>query len=294
MKRIILPFTILAIVFISSCIYTAPKEYMASDLTAENLFTENIEGPNYRDGILYVVNFERDGTIGMVDETGKASLFVNLPQGSTANAIQFNSKGEMLLADFTGHNMLKVNMTTKEVSVLAHDTLFNQPNDLCINKKDQVFASDPSWKNGTGQIWRIEPDGKTILAADSMGTTNGITLSPDDKILYVNESVQRKIWKFDVDGTGNLSNKTLFKEYPDHGFDGMKCDKQGNLYVTRYGAGQVDILNPEGEVIHAVLFKGLKTSNITFGGKDGKTCYVTLQDRKCVEVFRSEISGSSF
>lgn len=278
----------------SGCIYTPPKEFIASDFTAENIFTGNCEGPNYRDGKLYVVNFQQDGTIGLVDNDGNAALFLTLPEGSTANAIQFNSKGEMLLADFTGHNVLKVNMTTKEVSVLVHDSLFNQPNDLCINKHDQVFASDPNWKAGTGQVWRIEPNGDHSIVADSMGTTNGIALSPDEKTLYVNESVQRKIWKFDVDAAGNLSNKTLFKEYPDHGFDGMKCDKEGNLYVTRYGAGQVDVLNPNGEIIDAVLLKGLKTSNIAFGGNDGKTCFVTLQDRKCVEKFRSKVAGSGF
>lgn len=268
---------------------TGNRKYKAKDFTAENLFSENIEGPNYRDGILYIVNFERDGTVGMVDEDGNASLFLNLPDGSTANSIQFNSKGEMLLADFTGHNVLKVNMATKEVSVLAHDTLFNQPNDLCINKRDQIFASDPNWKASTGQVWRIEPDGQTSIVADSMGTTNGITLSPDEKTLYVNESVQRKIWKFDVDEMGNLNNKTLFAEFPDHGFDGMKCDLEGNLYITRYGKGTVVILSPAGKQLREVQMKGMKTSNIAFGGKDGKTCFVTLQDRKCVEVFRSRI-----
>ena len=270
---------------------TKKKKFKAKDFTQENLFTGNCEGPNYRDGKLYVVNFQKDGTIGVVDDNGNVELFLTLPAGSTANAIQFNSKGEMLLADFTGHNILKVDMSTKVVSVFVHDSLFNQPNDLCINSRDQIFASDPNWKTSTGKVWRIDADGQHQVVADSMGTTNGITLSPDEKILYVNESVQRKIWKFDVDAVGNLSNKTLFKEYPNHGFDGMKCDNEGNLYVTRYGAGQVDVLNPNGEVIHTVQFKGKKTSNIAFGGRKGKTCFVTLQDRKCIEVFESKFAG---
>lgn len=286
----ILIFISLLVVFTT----TKNKKYKAKDFTKENLFTENCEGPNYRDGKLYVVNFQKDGTIGVIDDDGNVELFLTLPQGSTANAIQFNSKGDMLLADFTGHNILKVDMSTKSVSVFVHDSLFNQPNDLCINSRDQIFASDPNWKAGTGQVWRIDADGHHVVVADSMGTTNGITLSPDEKILYVNESVQRKIWKFDVDEIGNLSNKTLFKEYPDHGFDGMKCDKEGNLYVTRYGAGLVDVINPTGEVIHTVQFKGKKTSNIAFGGRKGKTCFVTLQDRKCVEVFESAVAGNDF
>jgi gluconolactonase len=275
-------------------VITKNKKFKAKDFTKENLFTENCEGPNYHNGKLYVVNFQKDGTIGIVDDEGNVELFLTLPEGSIANAIQFNSKGDMLLADFTGHNILKVNMSRKEVSVFVHDSLFNQPNDLCINSRDQIFASDPNWKASSGRVWRIDPDGQHVVVADSMGTTNGIALSPDEKILYVNESVQRKIWKFEVDVAGNLSNKTMFKEYPDYGFDGMKCDKEGNLYVTRYGAGQVDVLTPEGELIHSVKFKGLKTSNIAFGGPKGKTCFVTLQDRKCVEVFESKVAGIRF
>jgi sugar lactone lactonase YvrE len=284
---------VLFIVVLAAC-QAKPDLFVPTDYTPEQIFTSDIEGPNYRDGILYVVNFQRNGTIGMIDENGNSSLFVNLPDSSVANAIQFNSDGFMLLADWKGHNILKVNMETKEVSVLAHSDAFNQPNDLCINKHDQVFASDPNWKEGTGKLWRIEPDGQTILLADSLGTTNGIELSPDESILYVNESVQRKIWKFNVDGDGNLSGKTLFAEFPDHGFDGMKCDASGNLYVTRYGKGTVVVLSPDGSVIREITLKGLKPSNINFGGMDGKTCFVTLQDRGCVEQFLNDLPGKNF
>jgi gluconolactonase len=96
-----------------------------------------------------------------------------------------------------------------------------------------LFASDPNWKEGNGQLWRIEPNGSTKLLKENMGTTNGITLSPDEKILYVNESVQRKIWAFDIDENGDLSNQHLFASFDDYGLDGMKCDTRGNLYITR-------------------------------------------------------------
>ena len=200
--------------------------FVAEDFTKENLFTNNIEGPSFdKQGNLYVVNFEKDGTIGLVKQNGEAELFLTLPTGSTANSIQFDSKGTMYLADFTGHNVLQVNMKTKEVSVYVHNDAFNQPNDICINKKDQIFASDPNWKESTGKLWRIDKGGKAVLLTDQMGTTNGIALSPDDKILYVNESVQRKIWKFDVDAKGNISNKKLLAEFSDFGFDDF-CNGQ--------------------------------------------------------------------
>jgi len=270
----------------------AQEFYQAKDLTAENLFTKNCEGPIVdKKGNLYVVNFQKDGTIGLVHEDGKAELYVTLPEGSTANAIQFNKNGDMLLADFSGHNILKIDSKTKKVSVFVHNDSFNQPNDICINKKDQLFASDPNWKASTGKIWRVDSDGKAVLLVEDMGTTNGIELSPDEKTLYVNESIQRSIWAFDVDKNGNISNKRKFFDFSDFGMDGMKCDSAGNLYVTRYDKGVIAIISPQGKLLREVEMKGKKTSNITFGGKDKKTCFVTLQDRKCVETFRTEIPG---
>lgn len=270
--------------------------YTAKDLTKENQFSSNIEGPNFdKAGNLYVVNFIKDGTIGKIStKDGSGEVFVTLPEGSIANSIQFTSGGSMLLADFKGHNVLKVDMKTRRVSVYAHSDRFNQPNDLCINRKDQVFASDPDWKNSTGQLWRVDKDGKTTLLAEGMGTTNGIELSPDEKTLYVNESVQRKVWKFDVDAEGNISNKRLFAQFPDHGFDGMKCDKAGNLYLTRYGKGTIVVLSPDGKQLREIALKGKSCSNLVFGGEDGKTVFVTLQDRKCMETFRVEIAGKKF
>lgn len=269
--------------------------YEASDLTAENLFSENIEGPNVdKSGNLFVVNYQKDGTIGQVRPDGSVTLFVTLPYGSIANAIMFNSEGNMLLADFKGHNILKVNVDSKATSIYCHNGGFNQPNDITINKKGQLFASDPNWKLSTGKLWRIDVDGKPVKLADDMGTTNGIELSPNEKVLYVNESVQLKVWAFDVDEKGNISNKRLFHEFTDFGMDGMKCDAQGNLYVTRYGKGAIAILSPDGKLLREVSMKGKKTSNIIFGGNDGKTCFVTLQDRKCVETFRSEIPGKKW
>lgn len=269
--------------------------FVPHDLTATNLFTTNIEGPNVdKQGNLFVVNFKKDGTIGSVKPDGVVNLFVELPKGSTANSIMIDSRGDMYLADFTGHNVLRLDPKTKQVSTFCHNEQFNQPNDLTINKKDVLFASDPNWKKSTGQIWRIDRNGKASLLEGAMGTTNGIELSPDEKTLYVNESVQRKIWAFDVSADGNLSNKRLFYTFKDFGMDGMKCDKNGNLYVTRYGKGAIAILSPRGVLFREVKMKGKNTSNLTFGGKDGRTVFVTLQDRKCIETFRNDVPGKRF
>lgn len=275
-------------------ILTWGQSFMVRDLTAENLFTQNIEGPNTnaRDE-LFVVNFEEDGTIGQVAPDGTVTRYVTLPKGSIANAIVFDTKGDMLLADWTGHQILRVDHVTRQISVLCHNARFNQPNDICIDRKGRLFASDPNWKAGTGRLWRIDPDGTSNLLRDSLGTTNGIALSPDQKTLYVNESLQRLVWKYTVDRQGNLHNKRILIRFDDFGLDGMKCDSRGNLYITRYDKGTILMVDPDGREIREIQLKGKKVSNLTFGGADGRTCYVTLQDRKCLETFRVDIPGKT-
>ena len=76
--------------------------------------------------------------------------------------------------------------------------------------------------------------------------------------------------------------------------DGMRCDIEGNLYVTRHGKGTVAKLSPEGDVLLEVELTGKLCTNIAFGGSDGRTCYVTMADRGNVEVFRADLPGRSW
>ena len=269
--------------------------YQSEDLVYVGEYTSGLEGPAVdREGNLFFVNPIKSGSVGKVDTEGNFSLFIEqLPEGSTANGIRFGQDQSMYLADYTGHNVLKVDLQTKKVGVYAHDSLLNQPNDLAICCNDRMFASDPNWKESTGQLWRIE-NGQFHLLSKDMGTTNGVEVSPDEKTLYVNESVQRSVWAFDLDTHGNISNKRLFYQFDDFGMDGMRCDIEGNLYITRYGKGTVAKLSPEGKLLLEIQMKGKKPSNITFGGKDGKTAFVTLQDRGYIETFRVEKAGNSF
>jgi gluconolactonase len=266
--------------------------YRSSAYTAVNSFTSGAEGPAVdRDDNLYAVNYAKEGTIGKITTTGASSIFIELPNGSVGNGIRFNSKGEMLIADYTKHNILKVDMASKQVSVYAHDSTMNQPNDIAIDSKDRLYASDPNWKAGTGRIWRIDIDGKMSVLEDNMGTTNGIEVSPDEKVLYVNESVQRKVWAYDLSSGGAISNKRLLIEFPDFGLDGMRCDVDRNLYIARYGKGVVAKVSAKGELLAEITLQGKNPSNIAFGGPDGRTAYVTLQDKGNIESFRVEAPG---
>jgi len=272
----------------------SPWQLNSRVFTPAGSFTAEVEGPAVdAAGNVYAVSYGTKPTIGKVTPEGKCELYLNMPEGSTANGIRFCSKERMYLADYTGHNVLVVDKN-RRITVFAHDPDMNQPNDLAITDNDTFFASDPNWKEGTGQLWRIDADGTTALLEKDMGTTNGIEVSPDNRTLYVNESVQRNVWAYDLDAQGNISNKRLLIQFKDFGMDGMRCDVLGNLYITRHAKGEVAIIGPSGVQIGAVRLHGKEPTNIAFGGKDGRTCYVTLADRGNIETFRAPHPGRSW
>ena len=268
------------------------KLFVASVFTPTGSFTPGVEGPACdREGNVYAVNFERQQTIGKVTPSGNASVFVELPGQSTGNGIRFDRSGTMFVADYVSHSVLRVDPATRKVSVLAHHAGMNQPNDLAISKDGTLFASDPNWKEGTGQLWRIDPEGTVERLAEGMGTTNGIEVSPDGKTLYVNESVQRNVWAFEITDARRLANKRLIRKFEDFGFDGMRCDVDGNLYITRHGKGVVVKMTPRGEVIREIDVLGPHPTNICFGGKDGCNAYVTEAKEQRLVVFRVDRPG---
>ena len=278
----------------SDIVFNAPDPlWTPRVLTRSGEFTNGIEGPACdQAGNVFAVNFDKQGTIGKVTPEGIASLFVALPEGSIGNGIRFAPDGSFFVADYKKHNILRVDPRDRKISVHAHHNGMNQPNDLALTPDGKtLYASDPNWKDGTGNLWRIDSDGKVTQIAKDMGTTNGIEVSPDGKTLYVNESKQRDVWAFDLTDRGTLKNKRLIKQFDDHGFDGMRCDVEGNLYITRHGKGTVIKMTPSGEILREITVMGKRPSNLCFGGPDRRTVYVTEVDSQRLIQFRVDQPG---
>ncbi|WP_274362109.1 SMP-30/gluconolactonase/LRE family protein [Paenibacillus thermotolerans] len=269
--------------------------FRSIEFTKRDSFTRGIEGPACdAQGNVYAVAFKHETprAIGRVNERGEASLFAVLPEGSIGCGMRIHPKrGLIYAADFAGHNVLQIELSTGEIAVLAYEPRMNQPNDLAITSQGVLFASDPNWDASTGQLWRIDPDGGIKLLESGMGTTNGIEVSPDERTLYVNETMERRIWAYDLSGDCEVGNKRLFYRFEDHLLDGMRCDAAGNLYVTRYGKGCIAVISPSGELLTEVGLHGKNCTNLTFGGADGRDCYVTVGDHGNIERFRTDIPG---
>ncbi len=286
-------FITLAVISLPLSVHGAHQ--ITSDWMPENTFTQGVEGPAVdKNGYLYAVNFVKSGTIARVSDKNKASIFLKLPNGSVGNGIRFDHDDNMFIADYINHNILKYSFASKRLDVYAHNDKMNQPNDIAIMDNGILFASDPNWANNTGNLWRINNDGTTTLLEENMGTTNGVEVSPDNKTLYVNESVQRKVWQYELDEKGQVYNKRLFIQFDDHGLDGMRTDSLGQLYIARYGAGVVVVISPAGELVKTIKLKGQYPTNIAFGGEGGKQLFVTMQKRGAIETLVNDIPGRNY
>ena len=282
-------------VFLAGGSVDAEELYKASALSKTGEFTGGIEGPAADNmGNVYAVNFEKQGTIGVVAGDGKGKLVHTLPEGSVGNGIRFDKKRNMFIADYPQHNVLRVDAKSGKLTVFAHEATMNQPNDLAIDGNGNLYASDPNWGASTGQLWRISRKGVVTKLVGDMGTTNGIEVSPDGTKLYVNESVQRNVWQFDLSKDGKVSNKQLLRKFEDFGFDGMRCDVKGNLYITRHGKGTVVVLSPKGEILEEIDVLGKHPTNLAFGGPDGKTVFVTEAEKTRIVTFRVAHAGATW
>jgi sugar lactone lactonase YvrE len=270
-------------------------------ITPAGEYTFGIEGPAVdQRGNLYVVNFEKAGTIGkLANGAARSELFATLPEGSVGNAIRFDRMGRMFVADYKKHNIFLVGDGGKDIETYFHSDDFNQPNDMTIAEDGTIYASDPHWKRHDGQIWRVamSADGKVfgekMTAERGMSTTNGIDLSPDGKTLYVGESDTREIWSYRIDGA-RLRSATLLKKFDDFSIDGLRTDIAGNLFVARILKGTIAVLTPEGKLKWEIRLNGREPTNLAFGGDDGKTVFVTQRQGGFIESFRSDQAGREY
>jgi sugar lactone lactonase YvrE len=275
-----------------------PALFESRQLTPSGEYTSGIEGPAVdAAGTLYVVNFQQQGTIGKLSPgAARSELFATLPAGSIGNGIRFDRDGRMYVADFKKHNVFVFERGQTVPRVYFHSDRFNQPNDLAVAADGTLYASDPSFPRGTGQIWRITrgPDGKgrggVMSSERRMGVTNGLDLSPDDATLYVSESTTPEVWAYRVEGA-TLTAPRLVKKFEAFDLDGLRTDLDGRIFVTRPLNGTVAVLAPDGTLVREISLRGKEPTNLTFGGPDGKTVFITQREGRFIETFRVDRPG---
>jgi signal peptidase len=273
--------------------------FVSKRITPPGEYTPGIEGPAVdASGNLYVVNFQQSGTIGkLAAGAAQSQRFTSLPAGSIGNGIRFDRQGRMYVADFRKHTIWVIASGETTPRVYFHSDRFNQPNDLAIAADGTLYASDPRFASPAGgQIWRItrRPDGKgqgeVMTTTRRLGVTNGIDLSPDGATLYVSESNSRQIWAYRLDGS-KLLDPRLVRGFADFEVDGLRTDIDGRIYLARLSAGKIAIIAANGSLEREVALTGKQPTNLTFGGPDGKTVFVTQKEGRFIEAFRVDRPG---
>jgi gluconolactonase len=168
----------------------------------------------------------------------------------------------------------------------------NSPNDVCVAADGSIYFSDPWYGRmpvygierprqlGFQGVYRIPPGGgdpQLLVERSLFDQPNGLCFSPDEKLLYVNDTVQANIRVFDVSTYGTLGAPRMFatgiKSDLEAGVpDGMKCDMFGNVWVT--APGGVWVYAPTGELLGKLRVPEL-VSNLAWGGADFRTLFLT-------------------
>ena len=178
---------------------------------------------------------------------------------------------------------------------------FNAPNDLVIDAAGGVYFTDPEYRSpkpfpqGVRGVYYLAASGEVTRVVENMKNPNGVILSPDEKTLYVVPSGEETIRSYAVASPGKLGpEKTFFKlkQPPGRsgtGGDGLTIDTDGRLYVTS-GLG-LQVIDADGELLGVLKFPE-QPANVTFGGPDRKTLYVTA--RTSLYRQKTEATGHVF
>jgi gluconolactonase len=252
------------------------------------------EGPLYVDGNLYYVSWV-SSTLSKWD--GKTTSVLNHTPGCGHNGLVLTKQKTFLLACDEEHGaILEVDLAGKELRRWEVNSngqkLDGGINDIVMTANGGAYAtlSGPFVNPPLvvmGKILYLAPGSqKWVEVADDLNYANGIGVSPDQKTLYVSETVGNCILKFTINGDGSLSQRSNFALLnlltPNKinswwlGPDSMKVDSKGNIYVAQWSGGKILKLSPDGKLLHVFeIAAGDGTTNVAFGDGE-RELYVTV------------------
>jgi len=264
-----------------------PGPFAASPLPNQNPSATSIcDGFRFTEGPVWIASqnavffsdFEHgspatnfNGDIVRFTPGGACSTFI--PDVGT-NGLAISATGQLLAASHLTQTLTEFDLATKAPTVVIDEFMgkkFSSPNDLTLHSNGTIYFTDPAWEvGGRGEqlprsAYYREPGG-AIHVIEELDRPNGITLSPDEKHLYIALVGPTRVYDLDTDGVP--SNGRTFVS---SGSDGMAVDCAGNLYLTD---GGVKVFDPTGAPIGTIQTPG-GTTNAAFGGPDRKTLYIT-------------------
>ena len=210
-----------------------------------------------------------------------------------ANGLTRDLQGRLLAAEHDSRRVTRQELDGS-ITVIANSfqgRRLNRPNDVIVKSDGTIYFTDPwtnpavpeQWDLTFAGVYRVSPDlGTLTLLVDNFIIPNGLAFSPDEKLLYVNDSRRGHIRAFELAPNGTLAKQSdrVFADLrgPEPGVpDGMKVDSAGNVYCG--GSGGLYILDPNGKKLGRIVHGYSATTNLAFGGDDWKTLYFTSRNQ---------------
>ena len=222
----------------------------------------------------------RNNRIHRIGLDGKVSVFKE--DSGAANGMMFAPDGRLYVCQ-NGRKRIVAYTAGGQESVLAEGT---GSNDIAVTASGEFYYTEP----GAHRVWFVNAKGEKRVVHEGIAFPNGVLLSPDQTVLYVNDMLGRKVWSFRVQPDGSLAYGEPFYtlKTPDgldvSGADGMTVDTEGYLYVaTRMGVQIFDQTGKLAAIISKPTAAGI--TNVALGGPNLDTLYVTATDK----VFRRKI-----
>lgn len=207
------------------------------------------------------------------------------PSGNS-NGLTFDLQGRLLACEHGGRRVsrMKADGGMETVKDQFDGKRLNSPNDIVVHSSGAIFFTDPPYgidpdpgEQGFNGVYRIDPAGPITLLNRDMNRPNGLALSLDETILYVDDSRNRHVLAYALNDSLDLGAPSVILDMDLAalgGPDGMKLDGEGNLYVT--GPGGLWVATPEGQHLGTIVFPQLP-ANLCFGGQEYKTIFVTAR-----------------
>jgi gluconolactonase len=205
-----------------------------------------------------------------------------------SNGVTLDKEGRVTYVQHGDRGVMRLEKDGKRTVLADHyeGKRLNSPNDLVYKSDGSLYftdppyglrklAEDPKKEQGFEGVYLLAK-GKLQVVNKDFQAPNGLAFSPDEKYLYIDDSASKMYWRFDVQPDGSLTNKKLLidaSSSKDAGVpDGMKVDKQGNIYAA--GPGGVWVLSPEGKLLGTIR-PPENPANLAWGDADAKTLYFT-------------------
>ena len=227
------------------------------------------------------------------------------------NGMCLDNGGHLIICEHVSSSVTRIRNGVREIVAFHYQGKYlNSPNDVVTRGADgSIYFTDPSGgrKNDwIGQernrdldfqgVFRIPPGGgdiELLVPEDEFDLPNGLCFSPDESVLYINDSTRKNLKRFDVSPDGSVANGRIILEGVGSGvagegnLDGMECDELGNVWVT--GPGGVWVLTPDGEQIGTVEVPEV-VGSLCWGGDDMRTLF--LMSSTTVHSIRTRVAAA--